>query len=109
MLSSRSACSTIRSRSFLDSLPFFSKALRKLDRRIALPGWLLKASSATFSLALDPIVSSCSGIVFSRERFQRAIEGHRPHQVDKPGGASEVWTHLNSLGGADGTANQQAQ
>src|SRR5258705_7480168 len=64
MFSRRSDCSTMRSRSFLVSLPFLSMALRKVDRRIAAAGWLLTASSASFSLALAPISSFCSGIVF---------------------------------------------
>src|SRR5467141_81131 len=93
MFSRRSDCSTIRSRSFLDSFPFLSKALRKLDRRIAAAGWRLTASSASFSLALAPISSLFSGIVFSPVGLsQRAIDGLRPHQPRNRGGADVLDT-----------------
>ena len=109
MFSSRSDCSTIRSRSFRDSFPFLSKALRKVDRRIAAAGWLITASPASFSLALAPISSLCSGIVLSPAVVsRRAIDGHRPHQPGKRGGADVVRTHLSALGVAM-AANRQTQ
>src|SRR6266496_2028269 len=91
MFSRRSDCSTIRSRSFLDSLPFFSKALRKVDRRIAASGWLLTASSASFSLALAPISSFCSGIVFVLGAFPSV-----PLTVTAGGIDTVVRTKLNT-------------
>src|SRR6185295_107387 len=84
MFSNRSACSTIRSRSFRESRCFFSLAFKKVASFMMLAGRLRNTPAAFSSFPLAPIFSSLFGTILTSigtQTLERASTRLRPGPV----------------------------